>query len=73
MATVTINTTAPQDARIIDAFGKYLCTVDESGNPRNATGGEVKAALINFLKGTVLDQERKTAQQAINLEDLDPS
>ena len=73
MATLTINTTSSQDARIVDAFGKYLSLVDGSGDPRNATGSEVKAALINFLKGVVFDQERKTAHEAVTIGPLDPS
>lgn len=67
MGTFTINTTAPQDARIVDAFGKYL------NLGRDATGGEVKAKLIDMLKQVVFDQERKTLQDAISVSDLDPT
>jgi hypothetical protein len=72
MGILTINTTAEQDARIVDAFGKYLNT-ETDGVPRDATGGEVKVSLINFLKAVVLGQERKTAEEAITLADLNPT
>ena len=64
MGTLTINTTAPQDARIVDAFGKVLGTVDGNGDPRDATGAEVKAHVIQYIKNIVLTQERKAAAQA---------
>lgn len=56
MATLTINTTAAQDARIVAAFGAYL------GLGRNATGPEVKQALIGWLTDVVHSQE--TAERA---------
>jgi len=67
VGTFTINTTAPQDARIVDAFGKYL------NLGRDANAGEVKAKLIDMLKQVVFDQERKTLQDAIAVSDLDPT
>ena len=73
MGTFTINTTAPQDARIVDAFGKYLNLTDGNGDPRNANAAEVKAKLIDMLKQVVFDQERKTLQDAIAVSDLDPT
>lgn len=57
MATLTINTTAQQDARIVEAFGKHLGLTDAQGNPRNATGAEVKAALIEHVKAVVYSHE----------------
>lgn len=55
IATLTITTTAPQDARIVVAFGKYL------GLGRNATAAEVKAEVIAFIRLTVAAQEKEAA------------
>ena len=75
--TLTINTTAPQDARIVAAFGKQLGTMDltdpEKPVPRNATGAEVKASLIQYIKQVVFDQERKTAVDAVSVPSIDPN
>lgn len=65
---LTINTNSAQDQRIIKAFGKVLntqtCTGDpEVCTPRNATGKEVKAAVIQYLKQTVYSVERNEARQ----------
>lgn len=57
MATLTITTTAAQDARIVVAFGKRL------GLERNATSAEVKAAVIDYIKQIVFDQEAAAARQ----------
>lgn len=57
MATITITTTAAQDARIVKAFGTYL------GLGRNATAAEVKAEIIAFLRLTVQAQEEAAATQ----------
>ena len=73
MATLTITTTAPQDARIVSAYGKFLGTVDGNGDPRNATGAEVKQAVINSIKQVVFDQEHKAALEAISLDTFDPA
>lgn len=64
MGTLTINTTAEQDARILSAFGKQLATVDVDGNPRDATAAEVKAEVIGFIKTIVVKQEEDEAIQA---------
>lgn len=77
--TLTINTTSAQDARIIDAFGKQLGTMDltdpENPVPRNATGPEVKAAVIQYIKQVVFAQERNAARQAADesVPDIDPN
>ena len=55
MGTLTINTTGAQDARIVAAFGKHL------GLPGNASGAQVKAEVFNFIRLTVMEQERKDA------------
>ena len=68
MATLTITTTAPQDARIVAAFGRYL------GLPGNASAAQVKTEVFNFIRLTVADQERKAAEAAalatVNIPDL---
>lgn len=58
MATLTITTTAPQDVRIVAAFGKRL------GLGRDATGAEVKAAVVAWLVAAVRDQEVSDAYTA---------
>ena len=55
MAVMTITTTAAQDARIIAAFGAKW------NLGRNATGPEVKADIIDYLRQTVLRIERDAA------------
>ena len=58
MATLTINTTSAQDARIVTAFGRTLNlrTPDKSAQ-RDATAAEVKAAVIGFIRDTVVNYE----------------
>ena len=77
MPTLSITVTAPQAARIVDAFGKQLNTQDltdpENPVPRDATQEEVRQQIIQFIKGVVFGQERKTAIDAISLSDLDPT
>jgi hypothetical protein len=51
MATTTITTTGPEDARLVVAFGKYL------GFGRNATQGEIVADLRRYMTQVVKDQE----------------
>lgn len=55
MATLTINTTSAEDARIAAAFGAML------GLERNATAVEVKAAVAGWIKSVVQQQERIAA------------
>ena len=55
MAVLTITTTAAQDARIIAAFGTKL------NLGRNATGAEVKADIVDYLRQLVLRIERDAA------------
>lgn len=56
MASVTITTTAPQDARIVAAFTQAL------GKP--ATVADVKAFLIKELTNFVLEIEQQNAAAA---------
>lgn len=55
----TINTTGAEDARITVAFGALL------GLGRNATAGEVKANVGDYIKTIVSTQERLAAQATI--------
>lgn len=65
MATLTITTTGAQDARIAPAFGAYL------GLGRNATGQEVKARIIQFIREVVQEQERIAALAAVQPTPID--
>lgn len=65
MATVTITTTAPQDARLAPAYGYKLGLKDASGNPRNATTADVKAYLIDVLQADVRNYEYEQAKEGI--------
>ena len=57
MGSFTITTTSGQDARIVDAFGKKLATVDGNGDPRHLDlTPEEAAALVAFMK-TLTDYE----------------
>ena len=77
MPELTITVTAPQAARIVDAFGKQLNTQDvtdpQNPVPRNATTEEVRQQIIQFIKGIVFAQERQAAVNAISLDDLNPT
>lgn len=59
MATVTITTTAPQDARLGPAFGDLL----KLGG--NATTAQVKQWLIDQLTNVVIQYEQQQAIKAI--------
>ena len=67
MATMTITTTGPQDARIVVAFGSKL------GLGRNATAAEIKADVINYIRVIVQDQEKIAVVAANPPVDLDPT
>lgn len=62
MATLTITTTASQDARIVVAFGAELGLRDAQGVIRNATAAEVKAAVIAYITQVVLEREKTAAR-----------
>lgn len=53
MATISITTTAGEDTRIATAFGTKL------NLGRNATGPEVKADIVAYIKEVVIGQERQ--------------
>lgn len=67
MATVTITTTGPQDARLAPAFG------DKLNLGRDATVAEVKAWLIAELQAVVRDYEFRQAQAAITTSAFTPT
>ena len=60
MASVTITTTAPQDARLTVAFGDFL----HPGS--NATTAEVKAYLIEHMRQIVRNYEDNVAKAAVD-------
>ena len=64
MATFSITTPPAQDSRILAAFGRALNTKDANGAARNATGPEVKQAIIDWLKLTVLETEQAVQREA---------
>jgi hypothetical protein len=53
MASFTITFDPSYDARILAAFGETL------GLGRSATGGEVKQAIMGWVRGQVQDSERR--------------
>jgi hypothetical protein len=65
MATVTITTTAPQDARLGPAFGDLLQVRNASGQVRDATTAEVKVWLIDQLRAAVQNYEDRLAKAAV--------
>lgn len=67
MATMTITTTAPEDARLAAAFGTYL------NLGRNATAAEIKAAIVRWATSIVHQQELQVQQAAIAITDIAPS
>lgn len=66
-ATLTITTTAAMDTRIAAAFGDRL----QLGRP--ATGPEVKAEVINFVRQIVQQYERELAGRNADVTGLDPT
>ena len=68
MATLTITTTGAQDARIIAAFRDF------KGDPA-ATGADVKAWMIEHLRGMVHSYETRLANESASaaIVPIDPS
>jgi hypothetical protein len=59
MATTTITTTGPQDARLVVAFGDFL-------HPgRDATQAEIKAWLVEQMRVIVRGYEDRVARAAV--------
>jgi hypothetical protein len=67
MAILTITTTAPQDQRIAPAVGSIL------GLGRDATLPEVKAWVIQYVRGSVQDYERRIDLSTFVPDPLDPT
>lgn len=67
MATLTITTTGPQDARAVVAFGRKL------NLGRNATAAEIKADVIAYIRAVVSDQERAAVVEANPPAAFDPT
>ena len=59
MASITLTTTAPQDARLGPAFGALL------GLPGNATAAQVKEWIVIQLRSVVQNHEHRIALQAV--------
>ncbi len=59
MATITLNTTAPEDARIGPAMG------DKLGLSGSANTAQVKAHLVSYLTSIVLQYEIKVATAGV--------
>ena len=73
MGTLTITTTAQQDQRLIAAYGRLLGTSDQDGNPRNATGAEIKAAVLQQMRDVVITFEQRRAIEAATIEPFTPT
>lgn len=67
MATMTIITTAAEDARLVVAFGTKL------GLPGNATAAQIKADVIAYVRAVVADQERIAAAATANQIPVSPT
>lgn len=63
----TITTTGAEDTRIAVAFGAHL------GLAGNANAAQVKAAVVEFIKGVVREQERLAAVRATIVTDIAPT
>ncbi len=76
MPTLTINTTTAQAQRVSAAYGRLLNlrTPDLSAE-RNATAAEIKAAIIDQIRQTVIVYERGVAMEAAStgVPDIDPT
>lgn len=64
-ASLTITTTAPDDARLGPAFGDLLGLRNASGQPRNATTAEVKTWTITQYRAVVQAYEDRLAKAAV--------
>ena len=65
MASITITTTAPQDARLGPAFGDLLGLRNAQGQPRSATAAEAKAYLVSHMRQIVTTYEDRLAHAAV--------
>ena len=67
MATMTITTTAGEDARLVVAFGAKL------GLAGNANAAQIKADVIAYVRAVVSDQERIAASLTANQTPVSPT
>lgn len=67
MASMTITTDNGQALRLAAAVGRALRLKDAQDAPRPATGPEIKAYTIQFLRDTVRVQEHEMAREAVAL------
>lgn len=67
MAQITINTTPEQDTRILAAF-KVILNLN-----RDPTIAEIKAAIIQWVRGSVQDRERRADMEQFVPQPLDPT
>ncbi len=75
MPTLSITTNASQAQRIATAFGRLKNRRETDRTPRDATGAEVKAEVIDFIKQVVISYEQDVAMQAASnaVPDITPS
>ena len=75
MATLTINTTANHATRVTAAFGRLRGLRNPDSTFRSATEAEVKQEVINFLKTTVLSEERSEVAEiaAATINEIEPT
>ncbi len=66
MATMTITTTAGEDARLVAAFCSKL-------GVGTASAAQIKADVIAYVKSVVRDQERLAAAATANQSDISPT
>ena len=76
MPTLTVRTTAEQAQRVSVAYGRLLNlrTPDKSAE-RNANAAEIKAAIIDQMRRTVIEHEQGVAIEAAiaAVTEIDPS
>lgn len=73
MATLTINTTAVEDARIASAVGLTLRLTNADGTMRSATGLEVKQYIIGSIRDLVRQREAEAAAASFVFSALTPT
>lgn len=64
-ASLTITTSAPDDARLGPAYGDKLGLRNGAGAPRNATTAEVKSYLVGILRSDVQSYEDRINKAAV--------
>lgn len=72
-ASITITTTAPQDARLLAAFQDKIRPVDAQGNPRTVTATDVKQWIIQDLQSVVQNYEVQQQIQTITATPFTPN